>query len=193
MAHKDITREELDERLNEYLGGDLVDFDVFKLGDKLVSIEGSQYEIIEDATNTFDPVLFKQRYTDLFEKFDYIVGDMAYDKLRLRGFYEESVEDVPVDMHISSLEDYLVEYCNFGVKYYVLKRLDEKTVFPDYRKKKNKNRKQNRKRNTNQPKNKQKKKFNKKPTNKNNKKPHRSKQSNKYKSERKFEIQKKDD
>lgn len=33
---------------------------------------------------------FTSHYTDFFSDYDYIVGDIAYGKLRLKGFYEET-------------------------------------------------------------------------------------------------------
>ena len=189
MRHQDISREELDERLNDYLDGSLVNYDIFRLSNDIVSVDGAKFKIVEDPDDSFDAKRFKERYTDLFEKFDYIVGDMAYDKLRLRGFYEDDVKAVPVDMHISSLEDYLLEYCNFGVVYYVLKRLDEKTVFPDYKKKSN---------NQNYHKKDFQRKRNRKVTRKNRKAKNTSKRTDKaekqqkYHSERRFAIREKD-
>lgn len=97
-----------------------------------LSIEGADFDIVENHKDALDIDLVKERYSDIFEKFDYIVGDIGYDKLRLRGLYEDDTRGVPLDMRISTLEDYLIEYCNFDSPYFVLKRLSEKTVFPDY-------------------------------------------------------------
>ena len=30
------------------------------------------------------------RYSDILDKYDYIVGDYGYDQLRLKGFYKDS-------------------------------------------------------------------------------------------------------
>lgn len=109
-----------------------VEYSIIKVDDQLFSIEGASYKLQKNYQNAFDLAQFKERYTDLFEKFDYIVGDLGYDQLRLRGFYYDGTKGVPLDMRISSLEDYLVEYCNFGCAYFVLERQDEKSVFPNY-------------------------------------------------------------
>lgn len=63
---------------------------------------------------------FHRLYQDYFEKYDYIVGDWAHDKLRLRGFFQVSQRNVPKDRTIDFLDDYLKEYCNFGCAYFVL-------------------------------------------------------------------------
>ena len=58
-------------------------------------------------------------------KFDFIVGDWGNDQLRLRGFYQdEKAKDS--DVKISRLEDYLLEYCNYGCAYFVLENRQPK-------------------------------------------------------------------
>ena len=109
-----------------------IEYSITKVDDQFISIEGASYKLQKNYQNAFDLSQFKERYTDLFEKFDYIVGDLGYDQLRLRGFYYDDTQGVPLDVRISSLEDYLIEYCNFGCAYFVLERQEEKTVFPNY-------------------------------------------------------------
>ena len=61
---------------------------------KTVEIEDRKYEIIKDYKNGFDKEDFISHYTDYFYDYDYIVGDIAYGKLRLKGFYEPSSKKV---------------------------------------------------------------------------------------------------
>lgn len=89
-------------------------------------LNGAKFQIVTDHKDALDLEMLEERYSEILEKYDYIVGDISYDKLRLRGFYEDDTKKVPIDMRISSLEDYLLEYCSFGCKYFVLKRLDPK-------------------------------------------------------------------
>ena len=53
-----------------------------------IEVENNKYEIIKDYKNGFDKELFISHYTDYFQDYDYIVGDIAYGKLRLKGFYD---------------------------------------------------------------------------------------------------------
>src|SRR5699024_8939045 len=78
-----------------------------------------------------DIEMMEERFTDYLFKYDYIVGDIAYEKLRLRGFFEDSRKSVPIDMKISNLEDYLIEYCNFGAQYFVFERIEKKEEDPE--------------------------------------------------------------
>ena len=44
------------------------------------------FELISQTKDAFDIVKFQERYVDTFDRFDYIVGDIASDLLRLKGF-----------------------------------------------------------------------------------------------------------
>ena len=52
---------------------------------KIIEVENNKYEIIKDYKNGFDEEEFINHYTDFFEDYDYIVGDIAYGKLRLKA------------------------------------------------------------------------------------------------------------
>lgn len=90
---------------------------------KKVEIDNNVYEIITDYKNGFDLDDFINHYTDFYEDYDYIVGDIAYNKLRLKGFYDSSNKKVKKINNYSDLEEYLREYCAVDCKYYVLKKI----------------------------------------------------------------------
>lgn len=111
-----------------------------RIDSETLSLNGDKYKIIEDYREALDLELLEERYSDFLEKYDYIVGDISYEKLRLRGFYEDRNKKVPIDMRISSLEDYLLEYCSFGCKYFVLNRLEPKKKYRNKSKRQRQNR-----------------------------------------------------
>lgn len=90
--------------------------------DALVAIEKYEYEVIENYREAFDLEVVQERYSDILAKYDYIVGDWGYNQLRLKGFYEDRNTKASFDTKISTVEDYLYEYCNFGCAYFILKR-----------------------------------------------------------------------
>ena len=57
---------------------------------KKIKVENIEYEIIEDNGECFDYEVFCSLYTDYFYNYDYIIGDYAYNKLRLKGFCEKT-------------------------------------------------------------------------------------------------------
>ena len=54
-----------------------------------IEIENYKYELIKNYKDAFNEEEFKEKYTDYFYDYDYIVGDIAYGKLRLKGFCDE--------------------------------------------------------------------------------------------------------
>ncbi|GGE48518.1 hypothetical protein GCM10011391_29170 [Pullulanibacillus camelliae] len=93
---------------------------------KPISIHDTHYDLIKDHHNGWNEEAFQKRYSEILAKYDYIVGDWGYEQLRLRGFYDDHNPKATFDTKISTLVDYVVEYCNFGCAYFVLKKLTSK-------------------------------------------------------------------
>ena len=87
-----------------------------------VNVEGNTYEIIKDYKNGYNKEELEKKYTDYFENYDYIVGDWAYGKLRLKGFYEKSNKKCNEINNIDNLDEYSDKNCAFGCAYFVAKR-----------------------------------------------------------------------
>ena len=95
---------------------------------KNIEVENNRYEIVTDYKNGFELDVFTECYTDFFEDYDYLVGDIAYGKLRLKGFYDSNNKKVKKINDIKDLDRYLKEDCATECKYFVLKKIknDEK-------------------------------------------------------------------
>ncbi|MCZ0704270.1 uncharacterized protein YutD [Natronobacillus azotifigens] len=91
----------------------------------MIEIEGQCYEVIEEAKDGFDQKAFTERYSDILAKYDFIVGDWGYEQLRLKGFYDDQNTKASFDTKVSTVDDYLYEYCNFGCAYFIVKRIDK--------------------------------------------------------------------
>lgn len=89
----------------------------------MIIADQSMYEIIDNVKDGFKQEDFNDRFSDILSKYDYIVGDWGYGQLRLKGFYEDKNQKATFDTRISTLQDYLYEYCNFGCSYFVLKKI----------------------------------------------------------------------
>lgn len=95
----------------------------------VIVLTGNQaYQLEYEHKNGWNAEMFKERYSEVLERYDYIVGDWGYNQLRLRGFYQEGHPRATKDSVISSLVDYLNEYCNFGCAYFVLRKTDVKSA-----------------------------------------------------------------
>lgn len=89
----------------------------------LIRTQAGTYEVMEENRDGWNPEAFKERYSDILDKYDYIVGDWGYGQLRLRGFYSDANRKVPFEQRISALDEYLHEFCNFGCPYFVLQKV----------------------------------------------------------------------
>ena len=94
---------------------------------KIIEVENNKYELIENYKEGFELEDFINHYTDFFEGYDYIVGDIAYSKLRLKGFYDSNNKKAKKINDFKNLDKYLEENCAVECKYFVLKKIkDEK-------------------------------------------------------------------
>ena len=58
--------------------------------------------------------------------YDYIVGDIAYSKLRLKGFNKKNNKNFNQINDYKNVEKYIKENCAFDCKYFILEKIDEK-------------------------------------------------------------------
>ncbi|HHU18721.1 MAG TPA: YutD family protein [Bacilli bacterium] len=88
-----------------------------------VVVEGQVYQLVENYKSGFDKKVFTERYSDILAKYDFIVGDWGYDQLRLKGFFDDQNPKATFDTKVAAIDDYLLEYCNFGCAYFIVKRI----------------------------------------------------------------------
>lgn len=92
----------------------------------MIEIDNQVYEVVQDIRQGWNEQAFRERYSEVLAKYDYIVGDWGYNQLRLRGFFEDSNKKASFDNKISTLDEYIHEYCNFGCAYFVLEKVEDK-------------------------------------------------------------------
>ncbi|MFD1205425.1 MULTISPECIES: YutD family protein [Sporosarcina] len=89
----------------------------------MIIIDQTQYEVLQNHRDGFNEEALENRYSDVLSKYDYILGDWGYGQLRLKGFFDDHHPKASYESKISTLQDYLYEYCNFGCAYFVLKKV----------------------------------------------------------------------
>lgn len=90
---------------------------------KKVMINGVEYEVIRNDDDCLDASILEEKITDYFDSYDYIFGDYAYEKVRLKGFYESNNKNVTRINDIKYLEDYIKNYCSYGSRVFLLKKV----------------------------------------------------------------------
>lgn len=88
-----------------------------------IDINDMKYKIIKDEREAFDKEEFEKRYTPFFDEYDYIVGDIAYSQLRLKGFNKKTNKQYNKINDYSNLDKYLRENCAYSCKYFVLEKI----------------------------------------------------------------------
>ncbi|MGW9856817.1 uncharacterized protein YutD [Staphylococcus hominis] len=91
----------------------------------MIKVNQQYFELIEDYRECFDEELFASRYSDILDKYDFVVGDYGYDQLRLKGFYKDSNKKAEISKRFSTIQDYILEYCNFGCPYFIVRHINE--------------------------------------------------------------------
>lgn len=85
-------------------------------------INGIIYELIYNYKDAFQREIFEEKLVDILKEKPYIVGDISGEKLRLSGFI--LTKDNNNSKNINNLQDYLLEYCNFGTPFFVVKKVN---------------------------------------------------------------------
>lgn len=88
-----------------------------------LTINDHLYELIMDHKNAFNHHEVSDRFSSYYFRFDYLLGDLGFEQLRLRGFYDND-RNVQSELKIEALQDFLLEKANPGCAYFVLHNLN---------------------------------------------------------------------
>ncbi|WP_082083591.1 YutD family protein [Paenibacillus beijingensis] len=102
----------------------------------MILIGGKSYELVHEHKNAWNPEVFRERYSEVLDRYDFIIGDWGYNQLRLKGFFRDNHPKATKDSAYSAIMEYVNEYCNFGCAYFVLEKTghvqgQKDTVFGD--------------------------------------------------------------
>ena len=89
-----------------------------------IVLENNNYELIKNYKDAFNYEEISNLYTDYFYSYDYILGDYAYNKLRLKGFCKEENHIFNDINDYSIIDNYIKENCAYDCKYFIIKRVD---------------------------------------------------------------------
>ena len=92
----------------------------------MIEVNNIKYDIVKNYRDAFDKDEFIEKFTDYFNDYDYIVGDIAYGKLRLKGFNKKNNKNFNQINDYNNVKKYIKENCAFDCKYFILEKNDEK-------------------------------------------------------------------
>ena len=90
---------------------------------KKIVINEKEYEVVENDKDCINEEELAEKLTDYFDDFDYIFGDYAYDKLRLKGYYDSKNKKANKINDIKTNKEYKEKYCSYGARNFLLKKL----------------------------------------------------------------------
>jgi len=90
---------------------------------KKIKLGELEFELIKEYKDGFDLSLLEEKYTDYFDSYDYILGDFAYGKLRLKGFCDKGNKIFNQINDYRTIDDYIKNNCAYECKYFIIKRI----------------------------------------------------------------------
>lgn len=90
---------------------------------KNILLNDLEYKIVKNYREGFDEEKIVDKCTDYFLDFDFIFGDWAYGKIRLKGFYKSDNKKVKEINNIKNLDKHIKENCAFDCRYFLLEKM----------------------------------------------------------------------
>lgn len=88
-----------------------------------IEIGKKKYKVIKNVNDAINLEELEAKVTDYFDSFDYILGDYAYGKLRLKGFNEKTNKNFKTYNDYSKISAYIINYCAFGCRHFVISKV----------------------------------------------------------------------
>lgn len=92
---------------------------------EIVKINDKKYEVVKNVRDALNTQELEEMLTDYFDEFDYIVGDIAYNKLRLKGFNEKTNKNFKPINDVATVEDYIAKNCAYGCKWFMIREIKD--------------------------------------------------------------------
>ncbi len=92
---------------------------------KEIEINQIKYHILKNVKDAIDIDILKEKITDYFNTYDYIVGDWAYGKIRLKGFNSKTNKNFKPINDVDKIDEYLKNNCAFGCRYFIIAKIKD--------------------------------------------------------------------
>ena len=91
---------------------------------KEIIINDIRYHVLENIREALNEEELEKKITDYFQDFDYIVGDWAYGRLRLKGFNNKQNVNFKQINDIDKVDGYIKEFCAYGCRYFIIAKIN---------------------------------------------------------------------
>lgn len=89
--------------------------------DKII-LDNNKYILIKNERNGYDFEELQKRFTSFFKDYDYLLGDWAYGKLRLKGFNNKDNKNFNKINDFEAIDNYIKTFCAYGCRHFILKK-----------------------------------------------------------------------
>ena len=90
-----------------------------------MKIFNKQYKLIKNYNEAFNEEEFLSKCTDYFDGYDYIVGDISYGKLRLKGFNSKTNKNFKVINDVDKVDEYILNNCAYGCRWFMISEIKD--------------------------------------------------------------------
>lgn len=91
----------------------------------MIEVENIRYKLVKNYRDAFNKDEFVNKFTNFFAQYDIIVGDIAYSKLRLKGFNNKDNKNFNKINDSRNIEKYIKENCAYDCKYFILEKIND--------------------------------------------------------------------
>lgn len=92
---------------------------------EVITINDRKYQVLKNYKDAINIENLSEMLTDYFDPFDYIVGDIAYGKLRLKGFNSKTNKNFKNYNDVDKVEDYIKNHCAYGCKWFMISEVKD--------------------------------------------------------------------
>lgn len=92
---------------------------------EVIEINGKKYQVLKNVKDAIEVEEIAPKLTDYFDNFDYIVGDIAYGKLRLKGFNSKTNKNFKPINDVDKVEEYIERNCAYGCKWFMISEIKD--------------------------------------------------------------------
>ena len=92
---------------------------------EVIEVNGKKYQVMNNYKDAIDIEELSSKLTDYFDSFDYIVGDIAYGKLRLKGFNSRTNKNFKPINDVDKVEEYINNNCAYGCRWFMISEIKE--------------------------------------------------------------------
>ena len=90
-----------------------------------IIINNKKYQVMKNYKDALNVEELKEKLTEYFDDFDYIVGDIAYSKLRLKGFNSKTNKNFKPFHDVDQVEEYIKNNCAYGCKWFMISEIKD--------------------------------------------------------------------